>query len=209
MINKTNSLVEELEAMEKRHQEDIQALKTKIAALEGQTREERLAKERLEAERKAAEDRLSAERNFQERFNQVQDYFAEGEVEVYKQGNKLIIRLRAIQFPVGKHTIMPSNYPLLSKVQRAIRTFGEPGVVVEGHTDSTGTDEINEHLSYRRAEAVRQYFVANGTLPEENIVAVGYGSKRPLASNETPEGRAVNRRIDVIILPKSQVGPEA
>jgi outer membrane protein OmpA-like peptidoglycan-associated protein len=101
---------------------------------------------------------------------------------------------------------MPDNYGLLSKVQRAIRTFGEPDVVIEGHTDSTGSDEVNEHLSQQRAESVRDYLVANKTLPEEKIVAIGYGSKRPLASNETAEGRAINRRIDVVISPMPQAG---
>ena len=96
---------------------------------------------------------------------------------------------------------MPKNYELLSIVQKSIRTFGEPDVVIEGHTDSTGSDEVNEHLSQQRAEAVRQYLVANRTLPYDRIVAVGYGSMRPLASNQTAEGRAINRRIDVIVKP--------
>ena len=65
----------------------------------------------------------------------------------------------------------------------------------------TGSDEVNEHLSQKRAEAVREYLVANRTLPYDRIVAVGYGSMRPLASNETIEGRAINRRIDVILKP--------
>ena len=96
---------------------------------------------------------------------------------------------------------MPDNYELLSKVQKSIRTFGEPNVVIEGHTDSTGSDEVNEHLSQQRAEAVRAYLTANQTLSYDRIVALGYGSMRPLASNETADGRAVNRRIDVIVKP--------
>jgi outer membrane protein OmpA-like peptidoglycan-associated protein len=91
---------------------------------------------------------------------------------------------------------------LLSKVQLAIRTLGEPDVIIGGHTDSTGSEELNEHLSQQRADAVRRYFVANGTLPYEKIIAVGYGSMRPLASNTSESGRAMNRRIDVIITPE-------
>ena len=182
MVNKVKALSTEIEAMKKQ-----------IASLEGQT-----------LEKQAAKDRLAAEKRFNQLFGEVQNYFTPDEAEVYKQGNRLIIRLRAIQFPVGQAVIMPDNYLLLSKVQRFIRTFGEPDVVIEGHTDSTGSNEVNEHLSQQRAEAVRQYFVANRTLPDENIVAVGYGSKRPLASNATPEGRAINRRIDVIISPRPQ-----
>ncbi len=176
---------------------EVEAMKKQIASLEGRTREEQAEKERL-----------AAEKRFNQLFGEVQNYFTSDEAEVYKQGNRLIIRLRAIQFPVGQAIIMPDNYPLLSKVQRSIRTFGEPEVVIEGHTDSTGSDEVNEHLSQQRAEAVRQYLVANKTLPDEKIVAVGYGANRPLASNATPEGRAVNRRIDVIISSQPQTkGP--
>jgi OOP family OmpA-OmpF porin len=184
-----------LASQEKAHQEEIESLKEQVALLEGKTQEERAAVERLEAEKQ-----------FNELYNQVKGYFSADEAEVYKQSNRLIIRLRAMQFPVGQAVIMPGNYELLSKVQRSIRTFGEPDVVIEGHTDSTGSDEVNDHLSQQRADSVRDYLIANKTLPEEKIVAVGYGSKRPLASNATEEGRAINRRIDVVISPMQQAG---
>jgi OOP family OmpA-OmpF porin len=184
-----------LATQEKAHLEEIASLKQQVAMLEGKTREERASVERLEAERQ-----------FNELYNQVKGYFSADEAEVYKQGNRLVIRLRAMQFPVGQAVIMPSNYELLSKVQRSIRTFSEPDVVIEGHTDSTGSDEVNDHLSQQRAESVRDYLVANKTLPQDKIVAIGYGSKRPLASNETEEGRAINRRIDVVISPMPQAG---
>jgi OOP family OmpA-OmpF porin len=180
---------------EKAHLEEIENLKQQMALLEGKTRAEQAVIERLEAEKR-----------FNELFTQVKGYLEADEAEVYKQGHRLIIRLKAMQFPVGQAVIMPNNYGLLSKVQRSIRTFAEPEVLIEGHTDSTGSDEVNEHLSQQRAESVRDYLVANKTLPEEKILAVGYGSKRPLASNETPEGRAINRRIDVIISPKPPAG---
>jgi len=194
------NMVESVSALEADHnfviqqtksqEAEIDVLTKRIAALEGETKEQRAAKERL-----------AAEKEFNQKFSQIQNYFNSNEAEVYKQGNQLVIRLKAIQFPVGKDIIMPKNYELLSIVQKSIRTFGEPDVVIEGHTDSTGSDEINEHLSQQRAEAVRQYLVANRTLPYDRIVAVGYGSMRPLASNETAEGRAINRRIDVIVKP--------
>ena len=147
---------------------------------------------------------LAAEKRFNQLFIKVQNIFDPDEAEVYKKGNLLIIRLRGIQFPVGQSVIMPDNYPLLTKIQQAIRTFGEPDVIIEGHTDSTGSDEINEHLSQQRSESVRQYLVANKTLTYDRIVAVGYGSSKPLASNKTEQGRAINRRIDVIIRPLVQ-----
>jgi len=154
----------------------------------------------------ASNERLTAEKRFQQLFGEVQTYFNPKDAEVYKQGNQLVIRLRAIHFPVGKDHIMPSNYALLNKVQRAIRAFDESNVVIEGHTDSTGPDAVNEHLSQRRAEAVREYFVANGTLVYDSIAAIGYGSRQPLASNKTSKGRAINRRIDIVIKPITQTG---
>ncbi|OHB32861.1 MAG: hypothetical protein A2X84_03070 [Desulfuromonadaceae bacterium GWC2_58_13] len=172
---------------------ETEGLQAKIAELEGRSQEEQGEKERL-----------AAERRFQSLFNEVQSFFAPGEAEVYKQGNNLIVRLKTIQFPVGKEVIMPENYALLSKVQRTIDVFGQPNLVVEGHSDSTGLEATNLELSQRRADAVRQYLVANRTLPTEKIKAIGFGSAKPLASNQTPEGRAINRRIDLVITPQAE-----
>jgi OOP family OmpA-OmpF porin len=177
----------------KKQQGEIKNLQQQIASLEGQTLKEQQEKERL-----------LVEKRFNEKLSSVQNFFKPDEAEVYKKQNQVIVRLKAMNFPVGQSVIMPNNYALLSKVQNAIRTFGEPDVIIGGHTDSTGSEELNEHLSQMRADAVRQYFVANGTLPYEKIIAVGYGSMRPIASNATDKGRAMNRRIDVIITPEAQ-----
>jgi outer membrane protein OmpA-like peptidoglycan-associated protein len=158
-------------------------------------------------EQEAAARKLAAERQFNQQFDTVQGYFLPAEAEVYKQGGKLVIRLRGIKFPVGQATLTPENYTLLSKVQKAIGTFDQPNVTIEGHTDSTGSAEKNQALSQKRADAVKTYLVANKTLPENNIQAVGFGPDRPLAPNTTPEGRATNRRIDVVISPTQS--PEA
>jgi OmpA-OmpF porin, OOP family len=175
----------------KEQQDDIEALKDRVFELEGKSRQEQIAREQLEAEKK-----------FNEKFENIQNSFDREEAEVYRQGNQLVIRLRGMQFPIGKAVIMPENYALLSKVQLAIRSFNDPEVIVEGHTDSTGSTEVNQQLSQERATAVKEYLVSNDTLPGSNVLAVGYGSTRPLMSNETAEGRAVNRRIDVIITPR-------
>lgn len=173
-------------------QVEIGALTNQTALLADRTRKEQAAKERLAAEKK-----------FNELFGEVRNLFDANEAEVNKQGDQLLIRLGAIKFPVGKYVIMQENYGLLGKVQLAIRIFGEPDVVIEGHTDSTGSDELNQHLSEQRAYAVGQYLIANRTLPADRIEAVGFGAIRPLASNKTAQGRAVNRRIDIIIKPQS------
>ena len=171
----------------KEQQLEITDLQHKIASLEGQSRHQ--------------QEQLMADSQLNQLFSEVRGYFEPYEAEVYKRENQLIIRLKTIKFPVGQSMIMPENYSLLSKVQRAIRAFGEPDVIIGGHTDSTGPEPLNEHLSQQRAEAVRQYLVANGILPFDKIISVGYGSMRPLASNSTEKGRAMNRRIDVTISP--------
>ena len=168
----------------------IQRLSERLAEVEGTSQRVRYDKEQL-----------AEEKRFNEQFVIVQGYFTPEEAEVYKKYNELIIRLKGIQFPVGQAVIVPSNYDLLTKVQKAIVTFGQPDVVIEGHTDSTGSQEKNQALSEQRAQSVRQYLIANGTLPSKKIAAAGYGFSKPIAPNETAEGRAQNRRIDVIIKP--------
>ena len=181
---------QDLEKSNQVYQSRIANLEQQLSGLEGYAREQ-----------EAAKQQLAAEQEFNERFNRVQRYFGPNEAEVYKQGNQLVIRLRGIQFPVGQATLSPDNYNLLSKVQLAIRAFGQPIVTIEGHTDSTGSAQTNKVLSQKRAEAVKTYFVANRTLPENSIKALGYGPDKPLAPNTTAEGRAMNRRIDVLITP--------
>lgn len=213
----------EVSALTARYDGEVAELVTKVAALEGKSREEqvrlgqlmseqraeqeRVAAERrateqqLAAEKRAAEEKLAAERRFNEQYTRVRDLFEANEAETYKQGQQMVLRLRGMSFPVGQSIIMPENYVLLSKVLRAIRTFSDPDLTIEGHTDSTGATEMNDHLSQLRAEAVKEYLVANGVTSAEKIAAVGYGPTRPLAPNTTAEGRAQNRRIDVVITP--------
>jgi len=181
-----------------------QAQKSKEMLLADQkAKESRLMKEkeRILAEQKAMAQTLENERRFNQKFIEIQNYFRADEAEVYKKGTQLVVRLKGMQFPVGTATIVSENYPLLSKVQRAIKSFNNPSVVIEGHSDSTGSDEINKILSQQRADAVMEYLIANNTLSRNKLVAMGYGSDRPVASNASTEGRAANRRIDVVVTP--------
>ena len=179
----------------------IQGLNQALASFESKTVQDQKTKERILAEQKATAKKLEDERGFNQKFIKIQNYFRSDEAEVYKQGNQLIVRLKGIKFPVGQSIIMPENYKLLTKVQRAINDFENASVVIEGHTDSTGSKEVNATLSQQRADAVKDYLVANKTLPANKIIGRGYGSEKPLASNATTEGRAANRRIDVIVNP--------
>ncbi len=180
----------------------IDELNIELSMLAGKSREDQMARERMARERKAVEKRLAKEREFNQRYVKVRTFFEENEAEVYKQENQLVLRLKAMHFPVGQSALLPQSEDLLAKVRKAIGTFKDPRVIIEGHTDATGPVKANMLLSQKRAEAVRDYLIANQPMAPERISAVGYGSERPLASNATPAGRAINRRIDIRIIPQ-------
>lgn len=175
------------------YQHQIKVMEERISGLKGAA-----------SQQEVTTARLQAERAFNNLFDQVQKSFSHDEAEVYRQGNQLVIRLRGIQFPVGTATLAPENFGLLAKVKKAIETFGQAKVLVEGHTDNSGSPEKNQFLSQERAEAVRSYLVANSSLAANRIHAIGHGPDRPLAGNDTVQGRAINRRIDVKVTPDNQ-----
>lgn len=152
-------------------------------------------------ERAAIQARMDAEAAVRAQFDQVETMFTRQESQVYRQENTLLLRMVGLSFDFGKATINPGNFALLTKVQNAIKTFPGCRVTVEGHTDAMGSDETNLRLSQERADAVKQYLLANMDIPESQVEAVGYGESNPIASNETEEGRTKNRRIDLVIQP--------
>ena len=144
---------------------------------------------------------LEIQRMRDEAINSVRGMFTEDEGTVFLDGNNVLIRLYGLSFPVGQSTIVPENFQLLRKVQNAIKGFENGKIAIEGHTDSSGSLELNMRLSEDRADAVAQYIRANIGMPV-NMTAEGFGPERPVASNETAEGRAKNRRIDIVITPE-------
>jgi outer membrane protein OmpA-like peptidoglycan-associated protein len=131
--------------------------------------------------------------------NKVKSLFTPSEAKVAYDSENLVIRLHGLTFPSGKSIIQPEYFSLLSKVQEAIKIFPEKHILLEGHTDSQGNAATNKRLSEERASAVREYIIANMGISREQVTSVGYGSEKPVASNKTREGRALNRRIDIVI----------
>ncbi len=171
----------------------VESLQARIEELENQLGS--VALEQTELKR-----RMELQAELRERFRQIDDMFAPQDARVLRDGNDVIVRLAGLTFASGKAEIEPRFFGLLSNVQAAIRLFPDARLTIEGHTDSFGGDQINLKLSQERAEAVRQYLLANmPTLHSESVTAVGQGESSPIANNETAEGRAKNRRIDVII----------
>ncbi|RAN35892.1 OmpA family protein [Hyphomonas pacifica] len=107
-----------------------------------------------------------------------------------------------IKFNSSSAAIDASSSDLLDEVTEAVRAC--PGNLrIEGHTDSTGLDETNRRLSQARAEAVRNALIARG-VPATRLVAAGYGATRPIGSNQTADGRAQNRRIEIRVIRVSE-----
>jgi outer membrane protein OmpA-like peptidoglycan-associated protein len=107
-----------------------------------------------------------------------------------------------VLFASGQSSLLANARPKLDEVAQALEKSEADTFVVEGHTDSRGSESTNQELSYRRAQTVRDYLVERG-VPSEKIRAVGHGKARPVADNGTADGRANNRRVEIVIQRKS------
>jgi OOP family OmpA-OmpF porin len=111
------------------------------------------------------------------------------------------IILRGVNFDFDKATIKPEGKPVLDAAIQALKEQADVRISVDGHTDSVGTDAYNERLSERRAQAVVDYLAAGG-IARDRMSARGFGESKPVASNDTADGRAQNRRVEFSILTK-------
>ena len=115
-----------------------------------------------------------------------------------------IIRLDSMSlFDSGKFDLKPGSTKLL--VNSLVGIKAKPGwlIVVAGHTDNTGNPQLNQTLSLKRAEAVRNWMRDTGDVPESCFAVQGYGESRPVATNDTLEGRALNRRVEISLVPQA------
>ena len=110
----------------------------------------------------------------------------------------LIANMSDVLFRSGSFELLPGARERLAKVSGIVLAYPSLYVAVEGHTDSVGSDDYNQQLSERRAQAVRDYFVQQG-ISSGNVEAHGFGKTEPIASNDTAEGRQQNRRVELIL----------
>jgi outer membrane protein OmpA-like peptidoglycan-associated protein len=202
VANQVVTYIEELRAAERETSIDLEDSRARIAELEEEIRslDERLGG--VSQERVALVQRLEAEARIREQFDAIEQMFTREEARVSREGNDIILRLVGLTFPSGSSDVAAGDRPLLEKVSQAAAVFPRSQLVIEGHTDSYGSDETNMNLSRQRAEAVSSYLTAQFGIPGFRMTAVGYGETRPIANNETAQGRARNRRIDVRIEPQ-------
>ena len=105
------------------------------------------------------------------------------------------ITLYDVEFDFEKATLRSGSYRTLDEIGAIIEEWDELRVEVAGHTDASGESDFNQDLSERRAKTVRMYLLEKFDIESEQLVAVGYGEEKPVATNDTAEGRAKNRRV--------------
>jgi outer membrane protein OmpA-like peptidoglycan-associated protein len=166
----------------------IQAERDKRAALDQADQARRQAED--QATRELSAEKLQLRRRLREQLNRL---LATRETD---QG--LVVSLSDLLFPTGRAALLPATREKLAKVAGVMLAYPGVRASVEGHADATGRPALNQRLSLRRAEEVRDYLVRQG-LPPEAATAVGYGSDRPMASNATRSGRQQNRRVELVL----------
>jgi len=122
-------------------------------------------------------------------------------VSVTRRGDELILNMPGdITFDVNRSDLKPSFYEVLNSVVLVLKEFDKTTIHVTGYTDSTGSFELNQKLSEQRANSVGSYLRAQGVV-SGRVFTQGKGPSSPLASNDTTEGRALNRRVELTLVP--------
>jgi outer membrane protein OmpA-like peptidoglycan-associated protein len=125
-------------------------------------------------------------------------------VSVTRQGDNIVLNMPGnITFKTGSSDLNADFYKVLDGVGIVVEEYDKTLIVVEGHTDNVGTDDMNQSLSERRAMSVGQYLTSKG-VNGQRVMAAGFGESRPIASNDSDSGRSQNRRVEVRLEPITQ-----
>lgn len=123
---------------------------------------------------------------------------------VKREGDLLAITLKGdVGFDLDSDVVRPGLYNELDRIAQIMVKYPQTSILVEGHTDSTGSETYNQQLSERRASSVTSLLVQRG-VDAQRINIIGYGESQPVATNDTPEGRQMNRRVEIRINPNAQ-----
>ena len=133
----------------------------------------------------------------------------EAKVEKINNGEGLKVTFEAgILFETNSSTLSMQSQDALNKFSQSLQNNPETNIVISGHTDNTGSDAINDPLSEKRAESVSNFLVSKG-VNRNRMTTVGNGSKQPVADNTTDEGRAKNRRVEIVIVANDKMVNDA
>ena len=123
-------------------------------------------------------------------------------VRVQRNGDNIrLIMPGNITFASGQSDVRPEFYQTLASVSRVLEKYNQTNVLVEGHTDNVGSDQMNLDLSIARAASVGNYLASQG-VSAPRIRALGYGETQPITANATDDGRAQNRRVEIQLTPR-------
>jgi outer membrane protein OmpA-like peptidoglycan-associated protein len=147
-------------------------------------------KAREQVSREVSAEKLALRRKLREQLDRL--------LETRETERGLVVSMSDLLFPSGKAILQAPTREKLAKITGILMAYPGLHVAVEGHTDSTGPESFNQKLSERRAHAVRAFKIRQGLHPDA-VTACGFGSTRPVASNEIPSGRQLNRRVDLIL----------
>ena len=162
-----------------------------------QTRERETQRARSEAEtaRSQAETAKNEAQAVQSQLESARQQLQDLQAKQTERG--MVVTLGDVLFDTGRATLKPGAERALERLAQFLRTNPGTRIIVEGHTDSVGSEAYNEELSQRRAQAVTEALRARG-VPAEQYQAKGLGKAYPVASNETPAGRQQNRRVEIV-----------
>jgi outer membrane protein OmpA-like peptidoglycan-associated protein len=164
---------------------------------EERAREAEEARLAARSEGERAEKAKAAANKFKAEADQLMKEVSQLKGQLTERG--IVLTMGDVLFATDQSTLSPNANRNVEKLAEFLQKYPNRNVLIEGHTDSVGTDEYNLSLSHRRAEAVKEALVAKGIDPGR-IWTKGYGKKYPVASNDNPTGRQLNRRVEVIIL---------
>jgi len=182
---------------------DLEATRGKAADLQSDLEATRGIAADLQSDLAATQASLAAERerlrqvmeDAQKRLNELQSDL----INVSKDARGTIISMSDILFETGRANLTANLKTNLARIAGILMVYKEPNILVEGHTDNVGSRERNQKLSEDRAKNVMNFISENGVAPER-LTAIGSAFDKPIADNSTPEGRAKNRRVDLIIM---------
>ena len=154
------------------------------ARARAETEQAQLAGQQAESDKAALRSRLSQQLN--------------SVLQTRDSARGLIVNMSDVLFDTGAFTLRSGAREKLSKVAGILLAYPGLNIEVDGHTDNVGGDEYNQNLSDQRAESVRAYLVAQGVLTG-SVTAKGFGKTQPVGTNDTPEGRQINRRVELVV----------
>jgi len=177
---------------------------SKVRAQEAQAKAAQKTQSELTQTREQLAAEQSARAAAEQRAKEAMDRLAAANANVKKESRGTVITLSGgVLFASGKSVLLPGAQTSLNQVADALKSQDNAKILVEGHTDSTGNDGLNMELSRARAEAVASYLASRG-VPREVMTPQGLGPSRPVADNNTPEGRANNRRVEIVVQQQEQ-----